>query len=290
VSLKSGTYLRISAWDHGNNQLPGEPVVCRPQPSNRDCLEPCSRCITSCDTATWLLGGDQNVLIEPVHSTEKPEATAARLFREIAGDYQRWASILSLGQDGRWRRLMVGGIQLAPRSRVLDVAAGTGSISRLLEARGYRVVAVDLSHEMLSHHSGRHRVRAVADHLPFREETFDAITFGYLLRYVEDPVAALQEMSRVLRPGGLVGMVEFGQPRGIVGPLWRIYTRAVLPWAGAVIGPGWHEVGRFLGPSIERFHQDHPNLALPWEEGGLVDVTVRRPSLGGGLVMWARKP
>jgi demethylmenaquinone methyltransferase/2-methoxy-6-polyprenyl-1,4-benzoquinol methylase len=185
---------------------------------------------------------------------------------------------------------MVGGIRLAPGSLVLDVAAGTGSISRLLEAHRYRVVAIDLSHEMLAHHPGRHRVRAVADHLPFPEETFDAVTFGYLLRYVEDPVATLREMSRVLRPGGLVGMVEFGRPRGMVGLLWRLYTRAVLPMTGAVIGSGWYQVGRFLGPSIERFHEDHPDLSLRWEEGGLVDVTVGRPSLGGGLVMWARKP
>jgi len=233
---------------------------------------------------------DQNVLIEPVRPKEQPEATAARLFREIAGDYQRWAGILSLGQDGRWRRAMVGGIQLPPGSLVLDVAAGTGSISRLLEARGYRVVAIDLSREMLTQHSSRHRVRAVADHLPFREETFDAVTFGYLLRYVEDPVATMREMGRVLRPGGVVGMVEFGRPRGIAGFLWRIYTRAVLPMAGAVIGSGWYQVGRFLGPSIERFHEDHPDLTLRWEQGGLVDVTLGRPSFGGGLVMWARRP
>ena len=132
---------------------------------------------------------------------------------------------------------MVGGIGLGPGSLVLDVAAGTGSISRLLEADRY-VVAIDLSHEMLSQHSGRSRVRAVADHLPFRGETFDVVTFGYLLRYFEDPVATMGEMGRVLRPGGLVGMVEFGRPRGMAGLLWRIYTRAVLPVAGAVIGSG----------------------------------------------------
>lgn len=232
---------------------------------------------------------DQNVLIEPVGPEEQPEV-AAGLFREIAGSYERWAGILSLGQDGRWRRLMVGGIRLAPGSLVLDVAAGTGSISRLLEARGYRVVAIDFSHEMLAQHSGRHRVRALADRLPFRDQTFDAVTFGYLLRYVEDPVVTLGEMSRVLRPGGVVGMVEFGRPRGLAGFLWRMYTRAVLPMAGAVIGSGWYRVGRFLGPSIEGFHEDHHDLALRWKQGGLIDVTLARPSLGGGLVMWARRP
>jgi demethylmenaquinone methyltransferase/2-methoxy-6-polyprenyl-1,4-benzoquinol methylase len=185
---------------------------------------------------------------------------------------------------------MVGGMQLVPGSLVLDVAAGTGSISRLLEARGRRVVAVDLSQEMLTRHTGRRRVRAVADHLPFPDETFDAVTFGYLLRYVEDPVATMRELSRVLRPGGMVGMVEFGRPRGIARFLWRVYTRVVLPASGALIGSGWYQVGRFLGPSIEEFDEDHPDLTHRWEEAGLVDVTVRRPSLGGGLVMWARKP
>jgi len=185
---------------------------------------------------------------------------------------------------------MVDGIQLAPDSLVLDVAAGTGSISRLLEARRYRVVAVDLSDEMLTQHPGRHRVRAFADHLPLREQTFEAVTFGYLLRYVEDPVATMREMAGVLRPGGLVGMVEFGRPRGMARLLWRIYTWAVLPVAGAVIGSGWYQVGRFLGPSIESFHEDNPDLSRRWEEAGLVDITVRRLSFGGGLVMWARKP
>lgn len=221
---------------------------------------------------------------------EAPEATAARLFRDIAGDYQRWAAILSLGQDIRWRRLMVDRLDLPPGSLVLDVAAGTGSISRSLEARGHRVVAVDLSAEMLARHSGQHRVRAVADHLPFGEGTVDAVTFGYLLRYVDDPVATLEEMSRVLRPGGRMGMVEFGRPRGIAGLAWRLYTRVVLPLAGAMIRSGWYQVGRFLGPSIEQFHRAHPDPGRRWEEAGLVDVTVSRPSWGGGLVIWARKP
>ncbi len=221
---------------------------------------------------------------------ESPEATAERIFRGVADDYERWAGILSLGQDGRWRDMMVAGLEAPPGGLVLDVAAGTGSISRRLERNGLGVVALDLSPEMLSQHSGKHRVRAIADHLPFPAETFDAVTFGYLLRYVDNPTATLRELARVIRPGAPVGMVEFGRPRGVFGVLWRLYTRALLPLAGAVVGSGWYQVGRFLGPSIERFHREHSSLARCWEEAGLVDITLRRPSLGGGLVMWARKP
>lgn len=228
--------------------------------------------------------------MRPVRSPETPEATAARIFQDIAVDYERWTRILSMGQDRRWRESMVSGLAFASGSRVLDVAAGTGSISRALEARGARVVALDLSQQMLSEHPGRHRVIAVADHLPFPDETFDGVAFGYLLRYVDDPTETLRELARVLRPGSALGMVEFGRPRGVAGILWRLYTRVVLPMGGLIAGAGWYRVCRFLGPSIERFHEEHPDLVRVWEEAGLVEVTVRRLSLGGGLVMWARKP
>ena len=223
-------------------------------------------------------------------SLRPPEATAFRIFRGIADDYERWARILSLGQDRRWREQMVAGLDVLSGSRILDVAAGTGSISRALERGGARVVALDLSAEMLAQHTGERRVRAVADHLPFPADSFDRVTFGYLLRYVVDPVATLAELARVLRPGGFMGMVEFGRPRGLARLAWRFYTRVVLPMAGVIAGAGWYRVGRFLGPSIDQFHDRHPDLASVWEEAGLVDVKIQSLSLGGGLVMWARKP
>ena len=220
---------------------------------------------------------------------ETPEAVATRLFRPIAPGYERGAAVLSLGQDARWRRHMVADLKLRAGSLVLDVAAGTGSISRLLESEGHRVVAVDLSPEMLSHHSGRHRIRAIADHLPFADATFDAVTFGYLLRYVEDPAETMRELTRVLHRGGAIGMVEFGCPRWVWGVAWRAYTRAVLPIAGRALGSGWYDMGRFLGPSIEQFHRNYRDLSRQWEDAGLVDIKVHRPSLGGGLVMWAHR-
>lgn len=218
--------------------------------------------------------------------------TARRLFAPLAPGYERWASILSLGQDRRWRAAMVAGLGLPPGGRVLDVAAGTGSISRLLAACGHRVVALDQSWEMLTHHRGGQAVEGQAEHLPFPDGAFDAVTFGYLLRYVDDPEECLRELARVVRPSGVLGMVEFGRPSGGWGLLWLVYTRLVLPAAALLIGSGWGEVGSFLGPSIDDFHRRYPGDALRWcwEAAGLLEVRTARPSLGGGLLMWGRRP
>jgi demethylmenaquinone methyltransferase/2-methoxy-6-polyprenyl-1,4-benzoquinol methylase len=224
--------------------------------------------------------------------TATPNRKALELFAPIAPNYERWAGVLSLGQDPRWRASMVAGLELPPQARVLDVAAGTGAITRLLEARGARVVAFDQSIEMLAMARGRGAtvVRGTAERLPFPDASFDGVTFGYLLRYVE-PAFAMRELVRVLRPGGEIGMVEFGRPKGVWGPLWWLYTRLLLPTAGATLGPGWREVGSFLGPSIDAFHRQFPHdrLAEVWRSAGLTEVRVARRSLGGGLIMWARK-
>ena len=222
--------------------------------------------------------------------TSVPNQTARRLFAPIAPTYERWARVLSLGQDDRWRRVMVEGLSLPPGCTVLDVAAGTGSISRRLQAKGHRVTAVDLSEEMLGFHPGPDRVQARAEMLPFDDRMFDALTFGYLLRYVEDPVSCLVELGRVVKSGGRIGMVEFGLPSGFWKPLWAVYAGLILPAASRLISPGWYDVGRFLRGSIEDFHNTYPDATDPWREAGLIDVEVKRLSLGGGLVMWGRKP
>lgn len=216
--------------------------------------------------------------------------TVKQLFAPIASSYQLWARVLSLGQDPRWRRRMVDGLGLAPGSSVLDVAAGTGSITRLLSERGHRVVSVDISPQMLGVARRRGAVAALAsgERLPFPDATFDAVTFGYLLRYVDDVPGALTELVRVTRPGGVIGMVEFGRPSWPWRAPWMLYTRTILPAAGRLIRSGWDEVGTFLGPSIDDFADRYPpdRLAVEWCMAGMADVRFHRPSLGGGLVMW----
>jgi demethylmenaquinone methyltransferase/2-methoxy-6-polyprenyl-1,4-benzoquinol methylase len=86
-------------------------------------------------------------------------------------------------------------------------------------------------------------------------------------------------------------MLEFGVPRGIWRPAWNVWVGVGLPVAGRLISPGWHEVGRFLGPSITSFYDTHPEpeLLTLWRRAGIGDVRARRLSLGGGLVVWGRR-
>ena len=220
---------------------------------------------------------------------------ARALFAPLGPSYDRVGAALSFGQDPRWRRFLVSRLP-ADRGHVLDVATGTGLVASALLERGYRVTGLDQSPGMLARARERFDgrvdlVEASAEELPFPDASFDHLTFTYLLRYVDDPGATLRELARVVRPGGTVAMLEFGLPRGIWRPPWDIWVGLGLPLAGRLLSPGWHEVGRFLGPSIREFHARYPAPALTrlWQEAGLAEVRSRRMSLGGGLVMWARR-
>ena len=235
-------------------------------------------------------------------ATSARTAHAKELFAPLGPTYDRYAALLSFGQDPRWRRFLVSRVQAGPGDVVLDVATGTAAVAlELVRQKGCSVVGVDQSPEMLE--IGRRRVALAAatrevrlvdgsaDALPFEDGQFDALTFTYLLRYVDDPAATLRQLARVVRPGGSVAMLEFGLPRGIWRPLWELYVRVGLPAAGRAISPGWHEVGRFLGPSIRSFHRAWPpdRLLSAWREAGIGDVRARRLSFGGGLVVWGTR-
>ena len=229
-------------------------------------------------------------------STESTRARQAQeLFAPLGPRYDRMGALLSFGQDPRWRRFMADRL---PRDggHVLDVATGTGLVAEALLARGFRVTGLDQSPGMLAAARARFAgrvelVEASADALPFPDASFDHLTFTYLLRYVDDPGATFNELARVVRPGGTVAMVEFGLPRGVWRPPWDLWVGVGLPLAGRLVSPGWHEVGRFLGPSIREFYARLPEDALAglWRDAGIGDVSLRRMSCGAGLVAWGRR-
>jgi demethylmenaquinone methyltransferase / 2-methoxy-6-polyprenyl-1,4-benzoquinol methylase len=224
---------------------------------------------------------------------------ALTLFAGLPRHYDRMGAVLSFGQDPRWRRELVRAVDPQPGQRVLDVATGTGMVAAELARRGpCAVVGLDQSEAMLT--GARARLERVpqlagwvtfvtgeAERLPFGDGEFDALTFTYLLRYVDDPAATLRELARVVRPGGRIGMLEFGVPQqAALRALWRGHTRVGLPALGRLVSPAWYEVGRFLGPNIEEFHRREPDLPALWRAAGIRDVRQRRPSFGAGLIMW----
>jgi demethylmenaquinone methyltransferase / 2-methoxy-6-polyprenyl-1,4-benzoquinol methylase len=225
---------------------------------------------------------------------------ALELFSGLPRRYDVLSAALSFGQDPRWRRAMVAAIEATPGDRVLDVATGTGMVAAELVKRwGCRVVGIDQSEAMLAGARAKlardpwlasrvELVRGEAERLPFSDGEFDGLTFTYLLRYVDDPLATLRELARVVRPGARIASVEFGVPR--LGPArlaWLAWTRVGLPAFGRLASREWYEVGRFLGPSISELERRLPpeRQVELWRAAGIESVGVRRMSLGGGVVM-----
>ena len=226
------------------------------------------------------------------------------LFTTLPERYDLLAEVLSMGQNGRWRRTMIDHVVPASPSTILDVACGTAGVTLQLARRtSAQVVGVDLTEGMLVR--GRQRVvdsgfesrvqlvAGRAEQLPFRDGAFDALTFTYLLRYVDEPQATLSELARVVRQGGIVASHEFFvPPNAFWRAWWLLYTRLVLPVGGWLSGGrAWFRVGRFLGPNISAHYRKY-SLAWTvdaWRQAGFDDVHVRVMSLGGGLVMWGTR-
>ena len=228
---------------------------------------------------------------------------ARALFAPLGPTYDRYADLLSFGQDPRWRRFLVSRLDVAPEETILDVATGTAAVAiELVRQHGCSVVGVDQSPQMLE--SARARIRgagledridlveAPADELPFGDGKFDGLTVTYLLRYVDDPAATLRELARVVKPGGTIASLEFGiPPAALPRAAWELYVRVGLPAVGSLISPAWGHVGGFLSSSIHRFYERLPlerQLEL-WREAGIEAIRGRRLSFGGGIVIWGRR-
>jgi demethylmenaquinone methyltransferase/2-methoxy-6-polyprenyl-1,4-benzoquinol methylase len=233
-----------------------------------------------------------------------PTSFAQALFAGLPARYDRLAAVLSLGQDGRWRREMIDHIATSHPATVLDVATGPAGVAlALAERTEATITGIDVSADMLGR--GQRNVAAAGrtdrislvlgqgERLPFADATFDALTFTYLLRYVADPASTIAELARVVRPGGTMASLEFAVPTSRFWRAWWVlYTRAVLPVAGAALGGrSWFEVGRFLGPNISNHYRRFSVEATiaAWKAAGFAEVGTRRMSLGGGIVMWGRR-
>jgi demethylmenaquinone methyltransferase/2-methoxy-6-polyprenyl-1,4-benzoquinol methylase len=218
------------------------------------------------------------------------------MFDRIAPRYDLLNRLLSAGTDVRWRRACVDFLPLAEGARVLDLCTGTGDL--MIEALGRdpsrRGVGVDLSHGMLSRGAAKLLRRGLAGRsglagadataLPIAAASMDGALVAFGIRNVTEPLLALREALRVLRPGAHLVVLEFALPRGLMGRLFRFYFRSVLPRLGGLIS-GDRGAYAYLPASVERFATPG-ELASLMERAGFAEVA-SRPLTGG--IAWLHR-
>lgn len=193
------------------------------------------------------------------------------MFDAIAPRYDLVNRIMTFGLDMGWRRDTVRNLRLPPRSLVLDVACGTGDFCRVLQRVGMHPIGFDLSAGMLSSaHTSAALVRADALRLPVRDNTADGITCGFALRNVADLGGLFEEFSRILKPGGRLGILEVTEPRSrIPRKLHSIYFHHVVPMIGGLLSDG--DAYRYLPRSVA-YLPDTSALLHLIARHGFVDV------------------
>ncbi len=204
------------------------------------------------------------------------------MFDDVAASYDKTNDLLSFGQARLWRRAVRKAISPKAPDRILDIAAGTGTSSMALLAKGVSVVAADFSNGMLD--EGRKRypelefVFADAMKLPFKDQESDVVTMSYGLRNVENHHIALKEFFRVLKPGGRLVICEFSHVGGVFGPIYRLYLKHILPKLSALFSKS-PDAYDYLAESIAAW-PNQKALKLDIEKAGFSAVKFRNLTLG----------
>lgn len=218
------------------------------------------------------------------------------MFDAIAGRYDLMNRVMTLGQDQKWRRFVMWMAGDPGRGRVLDLATGTGDIAALM-CRMHpetTVIGGDFSRNMLDVARRRFPELAIswqacdANHLPFADNVFDAVTFGYLLRNVDDPLVVLKEVHRVLRPGGRVLCLDTTPPeKNSLYPLIRLYFRFGIPILGRCIASDKNAYTYLTGSTMDFASAEE--LAAIFRTAGFDGVGYKKFMLGTIGVHWGKK-
>lgn len=205
-----------------------------------------------------------------------------RMFDRIAPVYDVMNRVMTLGFDRRWRKRTVNSV-VAPGDRVLDACCGTGDLAILAARNGGSVVGLDFSEQMLER--ARRKSSAVewiqGDllALPFEEASFEAATVGFGVRNVDDLDAALRELYRVLKPDGIVAILEITQPRGVLKHFFSLWFDRIVPLLGKLLPGG--DAYTYLPASVRRF-PDADALVQKLYAAGFGLASYDR--MGGGIV------
>jgi demethylmenaquinone methyltransferase / 2-methoxy-6-polyprenyl-1,4-benzoquinol methylase len=198
------------------------------------------------------------------------------MFAAIASRYDRTNTVLSAGIHHRWRRKAVRWSGLQSGDRVLDCATGTGDLAIAFHKAGARVTATDFVPEMieLARVKNREITFEVADvtKLPYDDASFDVASISFGIRNVGEPRQGIAEMARVVRSGGRVLVLEFGQPRApLFRGFYRWYSRHVMPRVGGAI-TGDRDAYEYLERSSGRFPCGDDFLALMRESADFASI------------------
>lgn len=225
------------------------------------------------------------------HASEQKADKVRRMFGAIAGRYDLNNRLHSFGRDQAWRRAAVRAAGVTPDSRVLDVACGTGDLSRLmLKAGAAHVVGADFTLQMLDVarrkdatpvQEGRMEyVEADAMAMPFADASFDVVSISFGIRNVAEPAKALAEFFRVLKPGGRLVILEFSEPRfGPIRWLNNIYCRWLMPRTATLLSGDKSGAYFYLPKSISTF-LDRESMVRAIEDAGFTGVTQKAMTFG----------
>ncbi len=224
-----------------------------------------------------------------------------QMFDAIAGRYDLMNRVMTFGQDQRWRQFVVkrSGIPCSEDGGavcVLDLASGTGDIAALLKSAdpSATVIGADFSRNMLAEAAKRFADRMIcwqvcdANELPYRANSFQAVTFGYLLRNVDDSLHVLREVWRVLKPGGRVVCLDTTPPeKNLLYPFIRCYLRFGIPLLGRMVAKD-EAAYAYLTGSTMNFH-DAETVADLFRQAGFHQVGYRKFMVGTIGVHWGEK-
>ena len=209
---------------------------------------------------------------------EEKAKRVGEVFDSVAERYDVMNDLMSLGLHRVWKAFMVSLARIRSGERVLDIASGSGDLARAFAARGAEVWMTDINARMLAR--GRDRttdagllvpaVQCDAEHLPFRPGSFDCVTVGFGLRNMTHKDRALADMTRQLKRGGRLIVLEFSHIWKPLEPLYDAYSFRVLPWLGQRVAKD-AESYRYLAESI-RMHPDQEGLAQMLRDAGLERV------------------
>ena len=216
-------------------------------------------------------------------SQQERAAKIRRVFQMVASRYDLMNDFMSFGTHRVWKHVFVQQIELKSTDLIVDLAGGTGDIATRLKKKGGNVIIVDPSIEMMSEGRKNHsddiaHVAAIGEQLPFPDQSIDKLTISFGIRNMTSMSTALQEIYRVLKPGGQFYCLEFSRVMMPVRPVYNLYNQHIIPRLGALVA-GQPDAYQYLVESIQRF-PDQEEMKQLMEQTGFINVSFRNLFFG----------